>query len=67
MMIAEHVSAEILSGQLHSCRGILNDKGRGYLKLFKVCTERLIGSGRVPAQLGYNEIREFEAEIARLG
>lgn len=67
MMIAEYVSAEILSGQMHSYRGILTDKGKAYLKLFKVCTERMIGSGRMPAQQGYEGIRAFEQEIAMIG
>lgn len=67
MMIAEFVSSEILSGQLHTYRGILNDKGKAYLKLFKVCTERMINSGRIPAQQGYAGIRDFEQEIAAIG
>ena len=67
MMIAEHVSAEILSGKLHSYRGILNDKGNAYLKLFKVCTEKMISSGRIPAQEGDAGMRDFEQEIAAIG
>lgn len=67
LMIAEYVSAEILTGQLHSHRGMLNDKGRGYLKLFKMSTEGLIGSGRMPAQLGCEGIRAFEEAIASIG
>jgi len=67
MMIAEYVSAEILAGQMHDRRGILNDKGKAYLKLFKLCTERMISSGRMPAQQGYEGIREFEKEIATIG
>lgn len=47
MLIAEHVSAEILSGQLHEGHGTLGDRGKSYLRLFKVCTERLINSGRM--------------------
>ena len=67
MMIAEHVSAEILSGKLHNYRGILGEKGNAYLKLFKVCTERMIGTGCIPAQEGYAGMREFEQEIATIG
>jgi len=67
MMIAEHVSAEILSGKLHSYRGVLTAKGNGYLKLFKVCTEKMISSGRLPAQEAYAGMREFEQEIAAIG
>jgi hypothetical protein len=67
MMIAEYVSAEILSGKLHIYRGMLSDKGRSYLRLFKVCTEKMIKSGRMQAQQGYAGIREFEQEIAALG
>lgn len=67
MMIAEHVSAEILTGQMHSYRGVLNDKGKAYLQLFKTCTERMISSGRMPAQQTYAGIRAFEEEIACLG
>ncbi|MDM9621961.1 hypothetical protein A6U87_20700 [Rhizobium sp. AC44/96] len=67
LMIAEYVSAEILTGQLHSYRGMLNDKGRAYLKLFKMSTEGLISSGRMPAQLGYDGIRAFEEAIATIG
>lgn len=67
MMIAEFVSAEILSGRLRTYRGILNYKGKAYLKLFKVCTERMINSGCMPAQQEYAGIREFEQEIAVIG
>jgi hypothetical protein len=54
-------------GQLHSYRGVLNDKGKAYLQLFKTCTERMISSGRMPAQQAYAGIRAFEEEIACLG
>ncbi|TBF87889.1 hypothetical protein ELG72_37630 [Rhizobium leguminosarum] len=67
MMIAEHVSAEILTGRMHSHRGVLNDRGKAYLQLFKTCTERMISSGRMPAQQAYAGIRAFEEEIASLG
>jgi len=67
MMIAEYVSAEILSGQMHSAHGILDDMGKAYLKLFKVCTERMISSGRMPAGEGHDGIRAFEEEIAAIG
>lgn len=67
MMIAEYVSAEILSGQMHSDHGILNEMGKAYLKLFKVCTERMISSGRMPADEGHDGVRAFEEEIATIG
>jgi hypothetical protein len=67
MMIAEHVSAEILTGQMHSYRGVLNDNGKAYLQLFKTCTERMISSGRMPAHQAYAGIRAFEEEITFLG
>lgn len=67
MMIAEYVSGEILSGDLHSYRGMLGEQGKAYLKLFKICTERMIGSGRIPSQQGYEGIRAFEDEIAKIG
>jgi len=67
MLVAEYVSAEILTGQMHSSPGILDDKGKAYLHLFKVCSERLISSGRLPAPQAQSEIRAFEDEIASIG
>ena len=67
MMIAEYVSAEILTGKMHRYRGILDDKGKAYLQLFKLCTERMVSSGRMPAQQAYAGIRAFEDEIATIG
>lgn len=41
IIISEYASAEMLTGQMHLYRGVLNDKGKAYLKLFKVCTAKL--------------------------
>lgn len=41
MIISEYASPKILTGQMHLYRGVLNDNGKPYLKLFKVCTAKL--------------------------
>ncbi len=67
MIISEFASAEILTGQMHLYRGVLNDKGKAYLKLFKVCTAKLMASGRMSEQEAIEGVREFEDEIAAIG
>lgn len=67
MIISEYASAETLTGQLHIYRGVLNDKGKAYLKLFKVCTAKLVASGRMSEADAVEGVREFEDEIANLG
>lgn len=47
MIISEYASAEIMTGQLHIYRGVLNDKGKVYLKRFKVSTAKMMASGRL--------------------
>lgn len=64
MINSEYASAEILTGQMHLYRGVLNDKGKAYLKLFKVCTAKLMASGRrMLEKEAVDGVREFEEEI----
>ncbi|WP_085034950.1 hypothetical protein [Ensifer aridi] len=67
MIISEYASAEIMTGQFHLYRGVLNDRGKAYLKLFKVCSAKLMASGRMSEKEAVEGVREFEDEIATLG
>ncbi|MBY5453940.1 hypothetical protein HFO91_30645 [Rhizobium leguminosarum] len=67
MIISEYASAEIMTGQLHIYRGVLSDKGKAYLKLFKACSSKLMASGRLTEKEAVEGIREFDDEIATLG
>ncbi|WP_234943667.1 hypothetical protein [Sinorhizobium meliloti] len=67
MIISEYASAEILTGQMHLYRGVLNDEGKPDLKLFKVCTAKLMASGRMLEKEAVEGVREFEDDIAALG
>lgn len=67
MILAEYSSGEILSGKMHLRRGVMSDKGKAYLKLFKLCSEKLIASGRLPQADAAESLRDFDNEIARLG
>lgn len=65
-IISEYASAKLLSGQMHVYRRVLNDKGKAYLKLFKVCTAKLMASCRMSEAEAVEGIPEFEDEIATL-
>ncbi|MBP2572422.1 hypothetical protein J2767_003600 [Agrobacterium tumefaciens] len=67
MIISEYTSSEIMTGQFHLYRGVLNDKGKAYLKLFKVSSAKLMASGRLSEKEAVEGVREFEDEIAKLG
>ncbi|XAZ26348.1 hypothetical protein LVY75_34350 (plasmid) [Sinorhizobium sp. B11] len=67
MMIAEHVSAALLSERTHSDQRTAGDKAKAYLQLFKWCSERMISSGRLPAERAQAEIQAFEEEIGYRG
>lgn len=67
MIISEYASAEIMTGQLHIYQGVLNDRGKAYLKQFKVTTAKLMASGRLTEKEAIEGVREFEDEIANLG
>ncbi|WGM61749.1 MULTISPECIES: hypothetical protein [Agrobacterium] len=67
MIISEYASSEIMTGQFHLYRSVLNDRGKAYLKLFKVCSAKLMASGRLSENDAIEGVREFEDEIANLG
>ncbi|MNE12142.1 hypothetical protein D3C80_1049250 [compost metagenome] len=67
MIISEYASSEIMTGQFHLYRGVLNDKGKAYLKLFKVSSAKLMASGRLSEKEAVEGVREFEDEVAKLG
>lgn len=67
-LIVSEVAADALqSGHLHIYRGVLNDQGHAYLRLFKACIGGLMKSGRYSDQDGVDSLLELEKLIAESG
>jgi len=67
LIIKEFACSAIRTGELHIYRGVLNDQGKAYLKLFKVCAGNLMTTHRLTEQEAVEELRELYDEIAAIG
>lgn len=67
VLISEFASDVLCSGQLHVYRGVLNDHGKAYLRLYKACIGSLMKSGRFSDQDGVDALLDLEKGIAAVG
>ena len=67
LIISEFASDGIRTGELHIYRGVMNDQGKAYLKLFQVCIAKLLSSGKLTEKEAVEQVRELEDEIRAIG
>ena len=46
LIMSEFAASAVQSGHLHVYRGVMNDQGHAYLRLYKACIGALMKSGR---------------------
>lgn len=67
LILSEFAVSMLQSGQFHTYRGLLNDQGKAYLRLYKTCVGSLIESRRYSEEEGVDAVIELEKLIAESG
>ncbi len=67
LVVSEFAASVLQSGHLHIYRGVLNDQGKAYLRLYKACVGSLMKSGRYSDQEGINAMLDVEKLIGEVG
>ena len=67
LIMSEFAASAVQSGQLHVYRGVMNDQGHAYLRLYKACIGALMKSGRYSDLEGVEALTELEEAISEVG
>lgn len=67
LIVSEFAASALQSGHLHIYRGVLNEQGAAYLRLYKACLGSLMKSGRYSDQEAIDAMIELEKLIADCG
>lgn len=67
LILSEFAASALQSGHLHIYRGVLNDQGKAYLRLYKACLGSLMKSGCYSDQEGIDAMLELEKLIGEVG
>ena len=65
--MSEFAASAVQSGHLHVYRGVMNDQGHAYLRLYKACIGALMKSGRYSDLEGVEALTELEEAISEVG
>jgi len=66
MMVMQCSLTSMTSGEFTSSPGQLTPEGEGFRRIFELCLETLVRTGRISLEIADIERRELEAEIAEL-
>jgi hypothetical protein len=67
LIMSEFAASAVQSGHLHVYRGVMNDQGHAYLRLYKACIGALMKSGRYSDLEGVEALTELEEAISEVG
>ncbi|ANG98372.1 hypothetical protein A8A54_04490 [Brucella pseudogrignonensis] len=67
MILSEFAATALLSGELHVYRGVVNDQGKAYTRLYKFCVGKLMASKRLSEKEAVEQVQEVLDGVAAIG